>query len=121
MTSFRVGHGVDVHALAAGRRLVLAGVEIPSERGLVGHSDGDCALHALCDALLGAAAAGDLGDHFPSSDPRWRVASSQVSPAAAPTAPSRAAARAETTTDEWAPTFSRADCSAPLSMSETAG
>lgn len=64
----RIGHGYDVHRLAAGRRLVLCGVEIPFEKGLVGHSDADVAVHALMDALLGAAALGDIGRHFPDTD-----------------------------------------------------
>jgi 2-C-methyl-D-erythritol 2,4-cyclodiphosphate synthase len=68
----RVGTGFDVHRLVSGRALVLGGVEIPYERGLEGHSDGDCVVHAVCDALLGGAAAGDMGRHFPSSDPRWK-------------------------------------------------
>jgi 2-C-methyl-D-erythritol 2,4-cyclodiphosphate synthase len=74
----RVGTGFDVHRLVPGRRLILGGVEIPFDRGLEGHSDGDCLLHAVCDALLGAAAAGDLGGHFPSSDPRWKGTASTV-------------------------------------------
>jgi len=78
MTELRVGSGFDAHKLVPGRPLVLGGVEIPFERGLEGHSDGDCLLHAVCDALLGAAAAGELGSHFPSSDPRWRGARSLV-------------------------------------------
>lgn len=65
MTDFRIGHGYDVHALAEGRRLVLGGVEIPHQKGCIAHSDGDVAIHALCDALLGAAALGDIGLHFP--------------------------------------------------------
>jgi 2-C-methyl-D-erythritol 4-phosphate cytidylyltransferase/2-C-methyl-D-erythritol 2,4-cyclodiphosphate synthase len=72
----RVGHGYDVHRLAPGRRLVLAGVEVPFERGLVGHSDADVMTHAVCDALLGAAGAGDIGRHFPDTDARWRDADS---------------------------------------------
>ena len=72
----RVGIGYDVHRLVPGRRLVLGGVEIPHELGLDGHSDADVALHALCDALLGAAALGDIGHHFPPSDERWRGADS---------------------------------------------
>lgn len=68
----RVGQGFDVHAFAAGRRLVIGGVEIPHERGLLGHSDADVLLHAICDALLGAAALGDIGRHFPDSDSRYR-------------------------------------------------
>jgi len=78
MSRFRVGHGFDAHRLAPGRPLRLGGVQVPCERGLAGHSDGDCAIHALCDALLGAAAAGDMGEHFPSSDPRWKDADSAV-------------------------------------------
>ncbi len=65
----RVGHGYDAHQLAPGRRLVLGGVEVPHERGLAGHSDGDAVSHAIIDALLGAAALGDIGQHFPSADP----------------------------------------------------
>lgn len=76
MSEYRVGHGFDVHRLVEGRPLVLGGVTVPSDRGLEGHSDADCACHALCDAILGAAAAGDMGEHFPSSDPRWRGAPS---------------------------------------------
>jgi 2-C-methyl-D-erythritol 2,4-cyclodiphosphate synthase len=72
----RIGHGFDVHALAEGRRLVLGGVPIPFGRGLAGHSDGDALLHAVIDALLGAAGAGDIGTMFPSSDERWRDADS---------------------------------------------
>ena len=75
--SHRVGHGFDVHRLVSGRLLCLGGVAIPFDRGLEGHSDGDCVLHAVCDALLGAAAAGDMGQHFPSSDPKWKEASSR--------------------------------------------
>ena len=67
----RVGQGYDVHAFAAGRRLVIGGVEIPYARGLAGHSDADVLLHAICDALLGAAALGDIGIHFPDSDPQY--------------------------------------------------
>ncbi len=76
MNGLRVGHGFDAHRLVAGRPLLLGGVRVPHELGLEGHSDGDCLLHAVCDALLGAAAAGDMGRHFPSSDPRWKDASS---------------------------------------------
>lgn len=72
----RVGLGYDVHPLDVGRRLVLGGVEIPSSVGLVGHSDADVLLHAIGDALLGAAALGDLGTHFPPSEERWRGISS---------------------------------------------
>jgi 2-C-methyl-D-erythritol 2,4-cyclodiphosphate synthase len=69
---FRMGMGYDVHPLAAGRPLILGGVTIPSHQGLAGHSDADCLVHAICDALLGAISAGDLGRHFPSSDPRYK-------------------------------------------------
>lgn len=72
----RIGHGYDVHRLAAGRRLVLCGVEIPFEKGLDGHSDADVAVHALMDALLGAAALGDIGRHFPDTDPAYLGADS---------------------------------------------
>lgn len=68
----RVGQGWDIHRLVEGRALRLAGIVVPYERGLLGHSDGDAVLHALCDALLGAAALGDLGSHFPDTDPRHR-------------------------------------------------
>jgi 2-C-methyl-D-erythritol 2,4-cyclodiphosphate synthase len=68
--SFRIGQGFDVHPLVPGRRLVLGGVEIPSERGLAGHSDADAALHALTDALLGALGAGDIGRRYPDTDAR---------------------------------------------------
>ena len=74
----RVGQGFDVHAFAEGRRLVIGGVEIPHPRGLLGHSDADVLLHAICDALLGAAALGDIGRHFPDSDPRYAGADSRV-------------------------------------------
>jgi 2-C-methyl-D-erythritol 2,4-cyclodiphosphate synthase len=72
----RVGLGYDVHRLAAGRALILGGVEIPFEKGLLGHSDADVICHAVGDALLGAAALGDLGKHFPDADPRWKDVSS---------------------------------------------
>jgi 2-C-methyl-D-erythritol 2,4-cyclodiphosphate synthase len=72
----RTGIGYDCHALAAGRRLVLGGVEISHERGLVGHSDADVLVHAIVDALLGAAAMGDIGEHYPDTDERYRDASS---------------------------------------------
>jgi 2-C-methyl-D-erythritol 2,4-cyclodiphosphate synthase len=72
----RVGIGLDVHALAAGRRLILGGVEIAHDQGLAGHSDGDALVHAVIDALLGAAARGDIGQCFPSSDRRWAGANS---------------------------------------------
>ena len=72
----RVGMGYDVHRLAQGRELILGGVKIPFEKGLLGHSDADVLVHALMDAMLGAAALGDIGKHFPDSDPRYKDASS---------------------------------------------
>lgn len=78
MTDFRIGHGYDVHALADGLRLVLGGVEIPHSKGCVAHSDGDVAIHALCDALLGAAALGDIGLHFPDSADEFRGIDSRI-------------------------------------------
>jgi 2-C-methyl-D-erythritol 2,4-cyclodiphosphate synthase len=72
----RTGLGVDTHRFADGRRLVLGGVEIPHERGLAGHSDADVLAHAITDALLGAAGLGDIGQHFPDTDPQWRDADS---------------------------------------------
>lgn len=72
----RIGHGYDVHPFEPGRPLILGGVPFEAERGLAGHSDGDAAVHAIIDALLGAAALGDIGTHFPSSDERWRNANS---------------------------------------------
>ncbi|OYY94074.1 MAG: 2-C-methyl-D-erythritol 2,4-cyclodiphosphate synthase [Hydrogenophilales bacterium 28-61-23] len=68
----RIGHGFDVHAFAEGRSLIIGGVDISHDRGLLGHSDADVLLHAICDALLGAAALGDIGKHFPDSDPRFK-------------------------------------------------
>ena len=76
--ALRVGHGFDVHPLAEGRRLVLAGVEVPAEAGLAGHSDADVVLHALGDALLGAAGLGDLGERFPDTDPAFKDADSAL-------------------------------------------
>ena len=78
MTDFRIGHGYDVHALDDGLRLVLGGVEIPHAKGCVAHSDGDVAIHALCDALLGAAALGDIGLHFPDSSDEFRGIDSRI-------------------------------------------
>lgn len=72
----RIGMGYDVHRLVEGRKLILCGVEIPYEKGLLGHSDADVALHAIMDALLGAAALGDIGKHFPDTDPAYEGASS---------------------------------------------
>jgi 2-C-methyl-D-erythritol 2,4-cyclodiphosphate synthase len=72
----RAGIGYDLHRLAAGRKLVLGGIEVPFDRGPVGHSDGDALAHAICDALLGAAGLGDIGTHFPDNDPQWKDANS---------------------------------------------
>jgi len=72
----RIGHGYDSHRFQSGRRLILGGVEIPAERGLVGHSDADAVAHAVTDALLGAAGLGDIGRHFPPSDEEWKDADS---------------------------------------------
>ena len=76
--TIRIGFGYDVHAFATDRPLILGGVTIPSERGLSGHSDADAVIHAIVDALLGAAALGDIGQHFPSSDERWKNQPSSV-------------------------------------------
>lgn len=75
---FRVGFGFDVHRLVEGRELWLGGVNIPHTVGAMGHSDADVLLHAVCDALLGAAALGDIGRHFPDTDPRWKGADSKL-------------------------------------------
>jgi 2-C-methyl-D-erythritol 2,4-cyclodiphosphate synthase len=72
----RIGHGVDIHRLVSGRKLILGGVEIPWDKGLLGHSDADVVCHALSNALLGAIGEGDIGRHFPDSDPRYKGASS---------------------------------------------
>ena len=77
MSNLRVGHGFDVHAFEAGNYVTLGGVRIPHTHGVRAHSDGDVVIHALCDALLGAAALGDIGMHFPDSDPRWQGADSR--------------------------------------------
>lgn len=74
----RIGFGFDVHQLSAERRMVLGGVEIPAERGILGHSDADVLLHAICDALLGALALGDIGKHFPDTDDTYKNADSKV-------------------------------------------
>lgn len=76
--SFRIGHGYDVHALAEGRRLVLGGVEIAHTKGCIAHSDGDVVIHALCDALLGAAALGDIGLHFPDTSGEFAGIDSKI-------------------------------------------
>ena len=74
----RIGQGSDIHALVEGRKLIIGGVDIPHERGLLGHSDADVLVHAVIDALLGAAALGDIGRHFPDTDPRFEGADSRV-------------------------------------------
>lgn len=74
----RIGHGYDVHRLVSGRELIIGGENIPFEMGLLGHSDADVLLHAVCDALLGAAALGDIGKHFPDSDPRFEGIDSRI-------------------------------------------
>ena len=74
----RIGHGFDAHAFTEGRLLILGGVNIPHDKGLAAHSDGDAVIHALCDALLGAAALGDIGAHFPDSDPAYRNIDSRI-------------------------------------------
>ena len=76
--AFRIGQGLDVHALVPGRKLVIGGVTIPFDRGLLGHSDADVLLHAIIDAILGAAALGDIGRHFPDTDPQYSGADSRV-------------------------------------------
>jgi len=77
MTAIRIGQGFDVHAFSDGDHVMLGGVRIAHERGVVAHSDGDVAIHALCDALLGALALGDIGQHFPPGDARWKDADSR--------------------------------------------
>jgi len=74
----RIGHGIDVHAFGAGDHIVVGGVRLAHTHGVVAHSDGDVAIHALCDAILGALALGDIGTHFPPSDARWRDADSRL-------------------------------------------
>lgn len=78
MKKLRIGQGFDVHQLVDGRKLIIGGVTIPYEKGLLGHSDADVLLHAICDALLGAAALGDIGRHFSDTDPRYRNIDSRV-------------------------------------------
>lgn len=78
MNDFRIGHGFDVHALVEGRRLIVGGVDIPHERGLAGHSDADVLLHAICDALLGAAGLGDIGRHFPDTSAEFKDIDSRI-------------------------------------------
>ncbi len=74
--NFRIGYGYDVHRLAEGRKMILGGVEIPFKKGILGHSDADVLLHAICDAMLGALALGDIGKHFPDTDPKFKNISS---------------------------------------------
>ena len=74
----RIGHGYDAHAFAQGRPLILGGVTIPHDKGLAAHSDGDAVIHALCDALLGAAALGDIGEHFPDTDKKFKNIDSRL-------------------------------------------
>ncbi|MDQ5947240.1 MAG: 2-C-methyl-D-erythritol 2,4-cyclodiphosphate synthase, partial [Pseudomonadota bacterium] len=74
----RIGQGFDVHALVPGRKMIIGGVHIPHDKGLLGHSDADVLLHAVTDALIGAAALGDIGRHFPDTDERWQGADSRV-------------------------------------------
>ena len=74
----RIGQGLDVHAFGEGDHVMLGGIRVPHTQGIVAHSDGDVALHALCDALLGALALGDIGTHFPPSDPQWKDADSRT-------------------------------------------
>lgn len=76
--NFRTGFGFDVHAFADGRKLIIGGIEIPFEKGLEGHSDADVLLHAICDAMLGALALGDIGIHFPNTDEKWKDADSSI-------------------------------------------
>lgn len=76
--NFRTGFGFDVHAFAEGRKLIIGGIDIPYDKGLEGHSDADVLLHAICDAMLGALALGDIGIHFPNSDERWKDADSAL-------------------------------------------
>lgn len=78
MSSIRIGHGFDVHAFGEGDHVMLGGVRIAHARGVLAHSDGDVVIHALCDALLGALALGDIGRHFPPSDPQWKGADSRA-------------------------------------------
>ncbi len=76
MNNYRTGIGFDVHAFAEGRKLIIGGVDIPFGKGLLGHSDADVLLHAICDAMLGALALGDIGKHFPDTDPKYKNADS---------------------------------------------
>ena len=78
MCNFRIGHGYDVHRLVPDRALILGGVTIPHEKGLLGHSDADVLLHAICDSMLGALALGDIGKHFPDTDPQYANINSRI-------------------------------------------
>lgn len=78
MNNIRIGQGFDVHAFGDGDHVVIGGVRVPHDRGVLAHSDGDVAIHALCDAILGALALGDIGTHFPPSDPQWKGADSRA-------------------------------------------
>lgn len=78
MSAFKIGHGYDVHRLVSGRKLVLGGVDIPHEFGLLGHSDADVLLHAVCDSVLGALGEGDIGRHFPDTDEKYKDISSEI-------------------------------------------
>ena len=77
-SQIKIGFGFDVHAFAPNRKLILGGIEIPHEKGLLGHSDADVLLHAICDAILGALALGDIGKHFPDTDPKYKDADSKM-------------------------------------------
>ena len=78
MSELRIGQGFDIHKLTEGRKLILGGVEIPYEKGLLGHSDADCLIHAIIDAIFGALALGDIGSHFPDTDMKYKDADSQI-------------------------------------------
>lgn len=78
MSDFRIGQGFDIHKLVEGRKLILGGIEIPYEKGLLGHSDADCLIHSIIDALFGALALGDIGAHFPDTDEKYKDADSQL-------------------------------------------
>lgn len=77
-SKIKIGYGFDVHAFVPNRKLILGGIEIPHEKGLLGHSDADVLLHAICDAILGALALGDIGKHFPDNDPKYKDADSKI-------------------------------------------
>ncbi len=77
-SNIRIGQGIDVHAFGEGDHVMLGGIRVPHDRGVVAHSDGDVVIHALCDAMLGALALGDIGKHFPPSDPQWKDADSRA-------------------------------------------